>query len=77
MIVSIGMLARNEAARIAHTLRSLLQQSVFCADGRTLPAAEWELIVVPNGCSDATAEAARAALASGATTPAHPAHREW
>ena len=62
MIVSIGMLARNEAARIAQTLRSLLQQSVFRADGNS-PAAQWELIVVPNGCTDATAEAARAALA--------------
>ena len=63
MMVSIGMLARNEADRIAHTLQSLFQQSVFSADGKTLPAAEWEVIVVPNGCSDATAEVARAALA--------------
>lgn len=63
MIVSIGMLARNEAARIAQTLRSLFEQSVFSAGGPTLPEAQWELIVVPNGCSDATAEVARAALA--------------
>jgi glycosyltransferase involved in cell wall biosynthesis len=63
VIVSIGMLARNEAARIAQTLRSLFEQSVFSAGGPTLPEAQWELIVVPNGCSDATAEVARAALA--------------
>jgi glycosyltransferase involved in cell wall biosynthesis len=63
VIVSIGMLARNEAARIAQTLRSLFEQSVFSAGGPTLPEAQWELIVVPNGCLDATAEVARAALA--------------
>jgi glycosyltransferase involved in cell wall biosynthesis len=63
VIVSIGMLARNEAPRIAHTLRSLLQQSVFAADGRTLPQTQWELVIVPNGCADATAEVARATLA--------------
>ena len=45
MIVSIGMLARNEAARIAQTLGSLFRQSVFAAQDRALPHAEWELIV--------------------------------
>ena len=70
MIVSVGMLAMNEAGRIANTLRSLFQQSVF-AEARTLPDAHWELIVVPNGCSDATAEVARTVLAQCAPRGAH------
>jgi glycosyltransferase involved in cell wall biosynthesis len=62
MLVSVGMLARNEEARIARTLRSLFRQSVFTSP-ELLPAVQWELIVVPNGCSDATARVAKEAIA--------------
>jgi glycosyltransferase involved in cell wall biosynthesis len=59
VIVSIGILARNEAPRIARTLQSLFRQSAFAR----LPDTRWELIVVPNGCSDDTAARAGEALA--------------
>ena len=58
MIISIGMLARNEASRIARTLRSLFAQSAF----HRRPEAHWELVVVANGCTDETAAVARSAL---------------
>lgn len=63
MIVSIGMLARNEESHIAHTIRSLFQQSVFSSHEQTVQTTQWELIVVPNGCSDATAQVATETLA--------------
>lgn len=65
MIVSIGILAWNEEECIGDTLRSLLAQSLI----RDLtPAAERrvEVVVVPNGCTDATAARASAALKEGA-----------
>jgi glycosyltransferase involved in cell wall biosynthesis len=58
MIVSIGMLAWNEESRIGDTIRSLLEQSVFGSRQGELPVSRWELIIVPNGCSDATAKIA-------------------
>jgi glycosyltransferase involved in cell wall biosynthesis len=65
MIVSIGMLAYNEAAGIDKTIASLLSQSVFHSKAKQLPITEWEIIVVPNGCSDNTEEVAHAALQQG------------
>lgn len=64
MIISIGILAWNEEECIGITLRSLLEQSLIrklspTGDRRV------EVIVVPNGCSDATAERAVAALQQG------------
>lgn len=63
MIVSIGMLAWNEEAGIDRAIQSLFQQSAFSAMADQLPVAEWELIVVPNGCTDATARVATETLA--------------
>ena len=76
MIVSIGMLAYNEAGGIAHTIASLLAQSVFHAHALTAEVSEWEIVVVPNGCTDDTAGVADAALHSGiaALTDARPSH---
>ena len=64
MIISIGILAWNEAEVIGATLRSLFEQSLL----RELAgsAHRLEVVVVPNGCSDSTEQVAAAALAAGA-----------
>jgi Glycosyl transferase family 2 len=68
MIISIGMLAYNEAAGIAKTIESLIAQSVFHEGAAVASVSEWEIIVVPNGCTDDTAgvadETLRGALAA-------------
>ena len=58
MIVSIGMLACNEAGGIARTIASLLAQSVFHAGVARAAVDAWEIVVVPNGCTDDTARVA-------------------
>ncbi len=61
MIISIGILAWNEAECIGGTLRSLLDQSLI----RELsPSGDRsvEVVVVPNGCTDDTASLAAATL---------------
>lgn len=62
MIVSIGMLAWNEESGIASTIRSLFQQTVFTPESPS-QVERWELIVVPNGCTDKTARVAKEAIA--------------
>ena len=64
MIISIGMLAYNEAGGIGKTIASLLAQSVFHAGATAAAVSEWEIVVVPNGCTDNTASAADEALRS-------------
>jgi glycosyltransferase involved in cell wall biosynthesis len=59
MKISIGMLAYNEASGIRQTLESFLQQSIFRSSDRGL---EIEIIAVPNGCRDHTAEIMRQTL---------------
>ncbi len=64
MLVTVGVLAWNESEVIGSTLRSLLEQSLV----RELAgsAHRLEVVVVPNGCSDHTAEVAAEALSAGA-----------
>lgn len=62
MRVSLGIFAHNEEARIGATLASLRSQDLFApasAGGWTL-----DVVVMPNGCRDRTADVASAALAS-------------
>ncbi len=61
MKISIGILAHNEEERISGTLTSLFAQDLFTKF-------ETELVVVPNGCSDATAEAARMSIEANRAT---------
>ena len=65
MIVSIGMLAYNEASGIARMIESLLAQSVFHASVEQAEVDAWEIVVVPNGCADDTARVADEALHRG------------
>jgi glycosyltransferase involved in cell wall biosynthesis len=58
LTISIGILAYNEARLIGKTLKALFQQSLFSSQ---IDAAI-EVVVVPNGCTDATAEVARKEL---------------
>jgi glycosyltransferase involved in cell wall biosynthesis len=63
MLISVGVLAYNEAEVIGKTINSLISQSVFNAVDGPLAAARWQIVVVPNGCSDDTHERAESALA--------------
>lgn len=60
MLISIGILAWNEEDTITATLTSLFQQSALQGKGDI--DTEWEIIVVPNGCSDNTATIAQQVL---------------
>ena len=63
MLISIGILAWNEEEVLEATLVSLFQQSVFQGIADDFSKVEWEIIVVPNGCSDGTAAVAERVLA--------------
>ncbi len=65
MNISLGILAWNEAEVVATSLQSLFEQSLF---GRLAELdARLQVVVVPNGCTDATASAASAALTACAS----------
>lgn len=67
MKVTIGILAYNESAVMARTIGSLMAQSVFATGIRPLPNAQWEVLVVPNGCKDDTHAVAEKALRTACT----------
>ena len=60
MYISVGILAHNESKVIRRMLCSLFAQSIF--QGSDLQIEQIEVVVVPNGCSDDTAELARQTL---------------
>lgn len=66
-LISIGMLAHNEAESIARTLRSLLTQTLLQS-----PSAVVELTVLANGCSDNTAAIAHQILTEATQTGPYP-----
>jgi glycosyltransferase involved in cell wall biosynthesis len=63
MLITIGVLAHNEEKNLGATLSSLLQQSVFVRSTELI--ANWRIVVVPNGCTDRTAEVASRTLSAG------------
>lgn len=60
MRLSIGILAYNEASSIGRTIESVYAQDVFRRLPEPLTAVE--VVCVPNGCKDDTADAARRAF---------------
>lgn len=68
--VSIGILAWNEAEHIERTIRSLFEQSIFAGDRES--AAELEIICVPNGCEDDTADVTEKVFEECAKNCPHP-----
>lgn len=55
MLISVAVLAHNEANNINQTITSLFDQKVFnCPSGGSIYL--WEVIIVPNGCTDDTAQ---------------------
>lgn len=64
MLISIGILAWNEESVIERALCSLFQQTALQTVPPDLAGYSWEVIVVPNGCTDETARVSRRALAA-------------
>jgi glycosyltransferase involved in cell wall biosynthesis len=67
--ISLGILAYNEALVIPKTLESLFKQSLL-----TEPNGNWEIeiIVIPNGCKDDTAQVAQTTLKNLLSTTLYP-----
>lgn len=70
--VDIGVFAHNEAGGIAACLAALQAQDIFARDG-----VKARLVVLANGCSDATVAVARAAGAEVADLPKGGKSRTW
>jgi glycosyltransferase involved in cell wall biosynthesis len=62
MLISVGILARNEERAIEGMLRSLFRQTALQAASGDLAGCSWEILVVPNGCTDGTAAVSRRVL---------------
>lgn len=62
MLITVGILAHNEAGRIGATLRSLFDQTAFTSSTDAGRALQWQVVVVPNGCTDDTAAIAQRTL---------------
>tara|TARA_A100000171_G_scaffold51054_1_gene64205 strand:+ start:8035 stop:9123 length:1089 start_codon:yes stop_codon:yes gene_type:complete len=61
--ISIGILAYNEEKGIARTVQSLLSQKLDApADDENAHPIRAEIVVVPNGCTDNTADVAQKAV---------------
>jgi len=60
MKISLGMPAYNESQRIAQTIRCVFAQTLFRSPPEHVDAVE--LVVVPNGCGDDTAEVAQGVI---------------
>jgi glycosyltransferase involved in cell wall biosynthesis len=75
MKISIGILAWNEEISIRTTLHSIFEQSLIRNSQAT--GHEVEVICVPNGCSDYTAQAARGAMLAAAEKLNHPENLRW
>lgn len=69
-MITIGVLAHNEEKRIVRTLESLLQQTLFAAP--RIENRRIEIVVVPNGCRDKTADLAEATLDGALTQIGNP-----
>lgn len=69
MKISLGILAHNESKSIDRTLNSLFEQSLFADADAQHPI---EIVVVPNGCSDNTADISRTTLTALTEQSAHP-----
>ncbi len=74
MRISLGIMAWNEAEIIATSLKSLFEQSLL--KQLTDLKAHFEIVVVPNACTDNTADIARTALESLAA-PFPPETLSW
>jgi glycosyltransferase involved in cell wall biosynthesis len=75
MKISIGILAWNEEGSIRTTVHSVFSQSLICEAFKT--GYQIELICVPNGCTDHTAQAARGAMLAAAEKLRHPEPVRW
>ncbi len=69
MKISIGILAYNESKSIDLTLKSLFQQSLF-NDADAINTIE--IVIIPNGCSDNTADISRTILTELIQHSVHP-----
>lgn len=66
--ISMGIVAHNESRLIGQMLSSLFEQSLL---NQAVPQLQIELIVIPNGCADDTAEVARRAIASSVNSSSY------
>lgn len=60
MNISVGILAYNEAENITKTISSFFSQSIFTEENSS--SVNWEVICIPNGCTDDTANIAQLAF---------------
>lgn len=75
MKISIGILAWNEESSIRSTIHSVFSQSLI--RGLKQNGHQIEVICVPNGCTDNTAQAARGALLAATEKLNNPPGLHW
>ena len=74
LLVTIGILAHNEERSLAATIASLFAQSLLSGQA-AIPRLTLEVVVVPNGCTDATVAVARARTGHGGAVLCRPQSR--